>query len=75
MQIVARQQGREVVRAQHGRHTTKMRHPDQPSREVGLIERLFDEEPHRRGYAVHRRDGSAGFTWLDSEAALMAKRA
>jgi len=51
-----------------------MRHPDQPAREVGPVERVREEEPQRRDDAVHRRHGNAGLALLDLEAAQILRR-
>jgi hypothetical protein len=51
-----------------------MRHPDQPAREVGPVERVREEEPQRRDNAVHRRHGNAGVALLDLEAAQILRR-
>jgi hypothetical protein len=68
------QQAGDVVGVQHYGQLARMRHPDQPGREVGSVERVREEEPQRRDDAVHRRHRNAGLALLDLEAAQILLR-
>ena len=68
------QQAGDFVGAQHHRQLARMRHSDQPAREVGPVERVREEEPQRRDDAVHRRHGNASLALLDLEAAQILRR-
>ena len=68
------QQAGDLVGAQHRRQLARMRHPDQPPREVGPVERVREEQPQRRDDAVHRRHGNASLALIDLEAAQILRR-
>ena len=54
---------------QHHRHLAGVLGADQPSREIGAIERVREEEPQRGDDAVHRCCRDASLLLLDLELA------
>jgi hypothetical protein len=51
-----------------------MRHSDQPSREIGPVKRVREEEEQRRDSAVQSSAGNASLALLDLEAAQILRR-
>lgn len=55
-------QARHLVAAQHHWRIAGTAHAHQLARQIGPIEGIGEEEPQRRGHAVHGGHRNAGFT-------------
>jgi hypothetical protein len=68
------EQARHLLAAQHDGQGARVRHPDQPARQVRPVDRIGEEEPQRRHDAVHGRRRHAGILLFNLEPAQVISR-